>query len=246
MITWGCVLLFAGHALAQDAPSMFAVYQDNVMPSKDAQFNDGVKKLKAAVEQNKIDFKWTTYGFDDGSYAHVVPISNFAQLDKNPFAPLETKIGKEALAGLWSTIDQCIESQSTSIIVRMPEYSYLSSTAEDAFRDITYWYVLPDKEAEAGKLFAEWKQLHETKKDGQGYSVYKGVFGNERGGYLIISWGKTILDWATKRQKSNEILGDDATKLWTKTMAISRKYYSKKAWLQKDLTNNPPAQMATK
>lgn len=238
ILLMGCVLLFVSQTMAQEAPTMYALHRHNVKPSKDAQYREGVKKLKAACEQTKLDFRWTTYAFDDNSYVHVVPMKAFSDLDNNPFAPLETKLGKEAMAALWNTIDQCIESQGSSVITRMANLSYLEPTAEDRFLDITFWQVDTDKTAEAEKIMAEWKQLGTVKKAPSGFSVYKVVFGSEQG-YYINSWGKSVLDWADKEQKNNQALGEDGNKMWQKTMSITRKYDSHKAWRQPDLSYIP-------
>ena len=93
-------LLISWSSVAQDAPSMFAVYESHVRPSMDAAYHDAVKKFKAACQQHKMTFSWIAGELNDNSYIYLVPMKSFADLDKNMFADLETKIGKEALAGL--------------------------------------------------------------------------------------------------------------------------------------------------
>lgn len=234
----GCALIAVCQTLAQEAPSMFALYRDNVKPSKNAQYREGVKKLKAACEQNKLAFRWTTYAFDDNSYYHVVPIKAFSELDNKPFAPLAEKLGKEAMASLWNTIQQCVESQSSSVIVRLTSLSYLEPTAEDRFLEVTSWQVDTDKAGDAEKILAEWKQLNTAKNTPSGFTAYKIVFGAELG-YFVNSWGKSIFDWADKEQKSNQLLGEEGDKMWQKTLSITRKYDSHKAWRQPDLSYVP-------
>src|SRR5258708_8918529 len=178
IIALGCVLLFARQSYGQDAPTMYTLYEDHVIPSKDAQYKEGLKKLKAACEQNKIDVSWTSFKFDDNTYIHSVPIKGFADLDKNPFATLETKIGKENVGALFNALDQCVESQSSSVIMRMPNLSYLASIADDKFREVTYWFPESGKETEAEKIMMEWKQISKAKKLPDGFSTYKIFFGS--------------------------------------------------------------------
>ena len=42
-----------------------------------------------------------------------------------------------------------------------------------------------------------------------------------------------------KEPKANEILGDELSKLWSKAMLITRKYYSKEGWIEGELSYAP-------
>ena len=224
---------------AQPPSMMYNVREDIVKPSMDVKYREAIKKLKAACEQHKLNFTWGTVVFDDGSYRHLAPVKNFADLDKNPFAELATKMGKEALGKIWTEFDACLESQSDFVMMQLPQFSYLAPGPDENFRDITYWYPLPEKAAEAEIILAEWKKLHETKKTGDGYLVYKVIFGREPV-YSFASWGKDRADAATKGKKAEELLGDDGMKLWLRTQAITKRYYSKRASVTPEFSYTAP------
>jgi hypothetical protein len=121
----------------------------------------------------------------------------------------------------------------------LPEFSYLGPPpAEETYRDVTYWWPLPEKGAEAEKIMGEWKKLYESKKSQVGYMIYKVVYGREPG-YAIVSWGKNRMDTATKETKNNELLGEEAGKLWLRTQAISKRYENKRAWILTDMSYTP-------
>ena len=141
------------------------------MPSKDVKYRETIKKLKAACEQHKTSFSWTAIGYNDNSYRFFSPLKSFADLDKNPFAELETKMGKEALGKLMADFDECLESHSDYVLALRPELSYLSPADGENYRDVTFWYALPGKEAEAESILGEWKKLYESKKATDGYVV---------------------------------------------------------------------------
>jgi hypothetical protein len=52
--------------------------------------------------------------------ASTCPREEFADLDKSMFAGLETKIGKDALAGLWQAMNKCVEHQTSSVAMFLP------------------------------------------------------------------------------------------------------------------------------
>ncbi len=231
------VLFFSGLMFAQQsaAPAKFAIYEDIVKPSMDAQYKEGLKKLKAACDLHKADFSWTSVVYDDNTYAHLIPIKGFADLDKNMMAGLETKMGKEALGGIFTELEKCVESSSSFVATMLPDLSYLSPQTGENYRDIMFWEVLPGKEAEGEKLIMEWLNLYKSKNAPNGVLTYKVLFGRAPG-YAFVHWGKSPLDLETKSQKSNELFGEEAGKLWAKTMTMTKKYYHRKAWVLPDFS----------
>lgn len=232
------LLVSVGSSVAQNAPSMFAVYEVQVKPSMDAPYREAVKKLKSTCQQNKMTFSWYAGALDDNSYIYLTPIKNFADLDRNMFADLEAKIGKEVHASLWQAIDKGVEHQTSSVTLFLPGSSYLSPGPDDNFRSVLYWIPEPGKDAEAEKLIAEWVKLHTSKNAPIGVQTYKNIFGGE-GGYVFVSWGKNPADHAAKTQKTNELFGEEGAKLWAKTLLLTRKYYTRTGWLVNDLSYSP-------
>ena len=232
------ILCFSGFLLAQQpaAPIKYAIYEDVVKPSMDATYKEALKKLKSACEQHKAGLSWSSAAFDDGSYSHLVPIKGLADLDKNMMADLESKMGKESLGAIFAELDKCVESQSSFAVSMLPNMSYMTPPAGENYRDLLFWQVLPGKEAEGEKIIMEWKKLHEDKKAPNGFVTYKVLFGREPG-YAFVSWGKNEVDLATKAQKTNELFGEEGGKLWAKTMAMTKKYYSKRAWVLPDFSH---------
>jgi hypothetical protein len=214
-------------AVGQQKAQRFAVYEDQVKPSMNGKYWECMKKVKASSAQHKLAGGWTSLGFDDNSFIHMVPISNFADLDKNMFADLETKMGKDAHNAMWSEFDQCVENSKSYIVTSLPELSYMSAPMGENYRDVMYWQVLPGQEKASEEILKEWVKLYESKKTPSGFLTFKVLFGAEPG-YAIVNWGKDEVDAATDFQKTKELTGEEAGKLWHKTMAITKKYYSKR------------------
>ena len=223
-----CLALIAAIGVSPaQTPVNFSVREEVVKPSMTTKFQEGMKKFKAACEEAKLNFSWNTLAFDDNTYLFVAPLANIADLDKNPFAGLEAKFGKEGTAKLWSLFDGCVESYSDYVITRMPELSYLSPAAGENARDILFWYVETGKEMQAQAILAEWKKLYEANKIQNGFLIYQIRMGKEFG-YAIVGYGKSYSDIALKDEKTWETIGKEATALWEKTMSITRKFYTKR------------------
>jgi len=236
------LVMTAAIAFGQAPPAMLGIHEDVVKPSMDSKFREGVKKLKAACEQSKTSFGWTTIAFDDNSYAHVFPLTKYGDLDKNPFADLEAKIGGETVGKLFGEMDACLEKHFDFVVTPLPSLSYLTPAAGENSRDFLFWTVFPGKEREAEAIIAEWKKLYESKKAPAGFLVSKIAMGMDMG-YAIVAWGKDPVDIATKDAKTHELTnGEEAGKLWARTQAITQKFSNKRATVLPELSYTPAKQ----
>ncbi|MBT1695377.1 hypothetical protein KK083_00725 [Fulvivirgaceae bacterium PWU4] len=241
-----CVLLFATYVVAQEAPVRFVVFEDNVKPSMDVQYKQSLKKLKTACEENKVGtVSWRTVQHDDNTYRHLVPITGMGDLDKNMMADLEDKMGKEAVGSIFANMSKCVDGQRSFVVSLQKDLSYMEPPPGDNYREIMYWYVLPEKEMEAQQIAMEWKKLYESKKIPQGYATYKMDFGQEPC-YVIVSWGKDEADFAANMAKKRTMLGDEGAKLEAKTMLITKKFSIDRAWLLPEYSYRPEITTAQK
>jgi hypothetical protein len=166
-----------------------------------------------------------------------VPIKAFGDLDKNMFSDLETKVGKDGISKIWSDIDKCTESQSSFVCIRMAAYTYNApSQGDENYSNVLYWTPIPGKEAEAELIIAEWHKLHVSRKAQLSMVTYKVLFGGDPG-YVFVSTGKDPLDLASREAKTNELFGQEASSLWSRTMAITKKNDTKTAWVLAELSN---------
>jgi hypothetical protein len=236
-----CCILLAVQSWAQDnTPVHFAAYEHRVKPTMTRQYWESMKKVKSNSSQHKIAAIWASFQFDDNTYIHFMPIKNFADLDKDPFDELSTKMGKDQHEAMWKGFDPCMESTSSYVLTFYPGLSYLRATGQENFRDVFFWTILPGKELEAETLLKEWAKVYESKKVPTGFETYKVTFGSEPA-YAIVSWAKDELDMAVKRNKTRELMGDDMLKMNDKTMAITLKYNTKRGSRLPDVSYSPPA-----
>lgn len=213
---------------AQDnTPVHFAAYEHRVKPSMTGKYWECMRKVKSNSTQHKIGAVWASFEFDDNTYIHFMPIKNFAELDKNPFAELEAKMGKASHDAMWADFSPCMESTTSYVVTFYPELSYLRASREETFRDVFFWTVIDGKDAEAQALLKQWVKVYEARKVPTGFETYKVTFGGEPV-YAIVGWAKDELDMATQRNKTRELMGEEMKKMMNLTMAITQKFDTKR------------------
>ena len=229
-------LFFTGTAKAQKSPSHFFVQEDIVKPSMNSTYLNFLKNLKEVYQKHNINLHWNSGVLDDNSYIFLIPMQGLDIKGLYKTADdAQTIIGKEAFAKLWADKGKCIESESQFVIEQIPQFSYLKPAEGENFRHIMYWYPLSGKEAEADQIAQEWIELYKVKKAPNGYLTYKVVFGREPH-WAIVTWGTDEMDYLTKSKKTWELFGEEGSKLWARTMAITKKIYRKRGWALPDLS----------
>ena len=100
-----CPVIGQAQEQKESGPQAYWVHEDKVKPSMIKVYEQVAKDLVAScTEHNVQDTSWLTVAQNDNTYLYVSPIDNFAEFDKNPFAALGEKMGKEALAKLFSRL----------------------------------------------------------------------------------------------------------------------------------------------
>ncbi len=240
------LLFFAGTLKAQETASQFFVQEDIVKPSMNSTYLNFLKNVKEVYQKHNINLHWNTGALDDNSYIFLIPMQGLDIKGIYKTADgAQTIIGKEAFAKLWADKAQCIESESQFAIEQIPQFSYLTPAEGENFRNIMYWYPLSGKEAEADQIVKEWIDLHKSKKAPRGYLTYKVVFGREPH-WAFVSWGTDEIDNLTKSKKTGELFGEEGSKLWARTMAITKKISRKRGWALPDLSNMPKTAVVNK
>ena len=222
-----CIVTQAYAQAPDSKPQRFAAYEHHVKPSMNEQYWECMKKVKENSMQHKINMSWVSVSMDDNTFIHFVPIKGFADLDKDFFEELGKKMGKESYGAMWSAFDPCIESSTSYVVTSYPALSYKTAPADENFRDVMFWEVLPGKEKEAEEVLKGWAKLYDAKKVPVGFETLKITFG-ERPMDVLAAWGKDEADLATRFKKAQELLGEDLGKMWNKTMSITQRYYSKR------------------
>jgi hypothetical protein len=108
-----------------------------------------------------------------------------------------------------------------------------------------YWIPIDGMDAEVDKIATDWVQLHRSKNAPNGYQTYKTIMGGESA-YVIVSWGKDEMDYLTKSAQGNKLMGEEAEKLWARTLAITKRIDHKNAWFMPDVSYWPTQPVSAK
>ena len=210
-------------AQEDEAPKtqMLAIHADHVLPAKAAEYEAATKALKDVLEKYEIkDVSYRTLTQSNGNYLYVDYIDNFAELDKNLFGTLKEKMPEADWIAMWKKFDGCYYEHEDFIARYHPDLSY---HAEELTEEMKYrmWDFMYFEEKDWDNVMAmakKWKELYESKKAGGGYTIYTNGFGMEGPVIVVHSWAKSEADHVAIDSKDNELLGDDAGKLWQETV----------------------------
>ena len=138
---------------------MYAVHEDRVKPSmaKEAERID--KELVDLLKKHNIqEANWMTVQKNDHTRLYLSPINSMADLDKDMFATLSNKIGKDAMNKLFSQYTKCYDEHGDYVINLRKDLSYMPGgmtlTSEgQPYRRFYYNYVNAGKCSQYDQCF---------------------------------------------------------------------------------------------
>ena len=228
----------------KEKPStMFSVHTDNVKFAMMPQYEQLAKQLKENCEKHNIQgVDWTAISIEDGRYVFVSSIENMAELDKNPFADLFEKMGKEAAGEMFNKMDECYDSHSNSITHYLPALSYnpegYSSEGKN-HREYHFLYYAPKDAAAMQEAMKAVKAMFEAKGVKNGYSVYHSGFGSEESYFMVSIAGENDLAIAQGGQENDELLGDEKNATFFNVIKLTTKYDQVEGDIRPDLSYYP-------
>ena|SRR5687768_15498594 len=231
-ITTLCCMLFAVYSIAQE----FILHENIVKPSLNDNYITSIKKLRDVCAANKINMSWSTFVFEDNSYAHILPVKGTASIETDIWTELKSKIGQEEFQKLVAEIQASMASQIPGTIVAMPDHSYLKAADDEYYRMILFLQPLEGKETELENFFLEWKKHYVEKKSPSAYNVYKVQYGDQKESlYLINLSAKDAADMEARMGENRNLMGETLAYLWKKQMSFTKKYYFRRGYFAPDL-----------
>ncbi len=225
----------------------FWVHEDMVKPNKVMEYEKASKAFVETCQKHAgAEAHFMTMSSDDMRYIFISPIENMAQLDENPFAAMDEALGKEGSAKVWSSWDGMFTTHKDYIINLSHELSYNSGEIMEEginYRNLTYYYIYPDKMQEAKALAKEWKELYASKSIPQGYRIYTGGMGTEPH-LMVVQWAKSAAEFYAQQEKTRETLGDAASELYARTLAVTKKIETIDGQMRPELSFTSSSTMA--
>jgi hypothetical protein len=237
------VWLLSGMALqAQTTPTkpqLVHFHEAPVMPTMVDQYEHAVKELVSQCRKHGIHDGWLTTQDNDHRYYTIAPIEHLADLDKDPLAPLQEKMGKEAFANLFADFDKCYPSYHDYILVYLPQYSYApdqTSQSEYAYRGYDYFYYEPQHQRKVEALFNRFKELYTSKVGKIPYNVYMSRFGTSENFVLVEDLAKSQADFKARDAANTEEFRAGFKNLFAELKPLVRRIESRIGHFRPDLS----------
>lgn len=237
------VVLQTDGLLAQNASTNQAywVHEDQVKPSMLKEYEAVTKDFIAECKKHDLkDADWTTARVDGGTYLTISPISNMADFDKNPLAPLAEKMGEDNFQAMFARFDKCYDAHRSYMVHLISDMSYMpdgltTNTVGEEYRKWHFFHVTPQNVANLRNKINEIKTLYEKKGANQHFRTYRNGFGSTGDYYLIVISAKDAESYAKTSEETNKLLGAEGEQLYDDMMKYVHKYEPKTGNMRPDL-----------
>lgn len=242
-----CLGLLIAPARAEEQKAQpYFIEEVVVKPFMAAQYEAATKEAIAMYKEYKWPWPMLTYSTEDFIYYFLYPLENFATIDemyKTWYVMLD-KFGKEKWQDLWKKMGEAHKYTRHTIYTFIPELSYIPENPRlkpDEMKFL-YWgfcYVMPGKEKETEEIFKKFVSLYKSKNITSGWNAFVGGLGTEMPTYVYVEFGKSAADFWVEAEKIQEIVGQETTDLWNKTLSLMRRYEYKIGYGRPDLSYLP-------
>lgn len=214
-------------SIAQD--QTFVVHEDQVKPSKAVEYHKILQELADAANKFNINFSWATIVKSNETVLYISPISNMADLDKNPFAELAEKMGKDKLDDIYNRMDKCYDKHGNYTVTLVKDLSYLPdnptmTTEGQNYRRYHYYHVKPENSAAMAEKMKAVKALFERKKSKMNYRIFHSGFGIMGEYYVAIVPAADAEAYEKMMKETQALLGDEMKKVFDELDAVTENY----------------------
>jgi len=245
-------LLFAMFILSQNMITaqssevqMYAVHEDRVKPSMAKESDRIDKELIDLLKKHNIqEANWIAVQKNDHTRLYLSPINSMADLDKNMFASLSDKIGKDAMSKLFAQYAKCYDEHGDYVINLRKDLSYMpngmtQTTEGQPYRRFYYNYVTAENVANMNQVFKKIKEVFVKHNAGLHYRIYTPGFGTIGNYFMVVVSAKNEEELAKAEGVMWEKMSVDMQPLFDELDKYSSKLDMQTGWIRDDLSYAP-------
>uniref|UniRef100_UPI00404A5FD6 hypothetical protein n=1 Tax=Gelidibacter sp. TaxID=2018083 RepID=UPI00404A5FD6 len=219
----------------------FWIHTDHVKPAKQADYEKVTKDFVDACKKHDLKgMDFSTARIDDGSYISITPITNMADFDTNPLAPLAKKMGEDNFRALFARFNECYDKHGDHVVHLINSLSYMpeGETVNTPGQDYRKWHFLHVSPSNATKLrdkIAEITALYKKKGAKEYVRIYRSGFGIMGDYFIAVISAKDGQSYEKTSDETEALLGDEGKKLFAEMFVLLEKYDVKSGWMRPDL-----------
>ena len=229
---------------AEKRYQMLLVIDEVVKPSMQKEYSEAGKKWIAFMKDHEFLLPVNTYWTGDNHVYWVMPIQNFAEIDK--LMEQSNKFIEEFPDDYTAVMDAFKGTSETSrMCVYMMDYKYSmiaeeeGESEEENFVFFDIYYCEPGTDVEIIKLWDEWKAFLADKEIVQNWAFYWGMMGTDSPMIVLAASAKNAREFYEENAKMWQALGKEAGTYVQRMMKYVTKQEQKTGWYQKALSYTP-------
>jgi hypothetical protein len=203
---------------------LYTVHEEKVKIDMWGQYESTSKQWTAMMTDAGLDISTILASQrDDGTYYYLVPISNYAELDKfqDIFNSAIKKLDKDKWAKLMEENNSSIASSKDFVVKWSSKYSYVPKNPrikpeEGKFIHWLFFTYKTEKRKEVLGLLADWKALYEKENIPDGYSIWLMEMGMDNNMIVLSENAKDGASFYSNMKENSEKVKAEEQKLWEK------------------------------
>lgn len=227
-------------------PQMFVIYKDVVHPAKTQEYEAAIKHMVSEFTAYNVDPKkisWRTISGLEMGYVYVMPIENFASLDRmhEDWEAAMDLIGAEKIEAMMTAVSETMEHVEVFHVQRRADLSYTPDEPTLKPEDVNYihygfYYMMPGQKKLIEEVAKEYVELYKSRNVGVGWSIYETLTGTDLPLFVAAHPARSQAEFYEQRERLEELFGEAAKELRMRVMRGVRKVEFKDGWVRPDLS----------
>ena len=224
---------------------LFYIHEEVVKFDKQDEYNSASKDFTKMMNDAKLDVPFIRASqTDDLHFYYLVPINNYADIDKlsSAFGDMMKKSDKDALDRNMKESSESTEYTRELVFRRADDLSYKPDDTQgldmskENFVHWDYYLYKPEHRQEVMDLAAKMKKLNEEKGIETPYTVWLADMGERNNLIVVTTLAKDAVSFYQQMDKDNEKMGKEGMDLYNQMTPYIEHFEHKNGHTRPDLS----------